>query len=120
MLASANKLVDGTMKRAGTYLLHTYLIETNGCCVDGKITFANQQVLEEGHSRLHEREATTWIAPVVQACATAPICAQGWARAGRGGSPPTSNPLSATAGPQHFSQLWTCPAGVPRYLLSAR
>lgn len=26
----------------------------------------------------------TWIAPVVQACPTAPICAQGWARAGRG------------------------------------
>lgn len=26
-----------------------------------------------------------------------------------GGSPPTSNPLSATAGPQHFSQLWTAP-----------
>jgi hypothetical protein len=44
--------------------------------------------------------APAWIAPVVWACPTAPICAQGWARAGRG-LPSTSNPLSATAGPPH-------------------
>lgn len=38
-----------------------------------------------------KREATTWAAPVLQACPAAPICTQGWAMAGRG-SPPTSNP----------------------------
>lgn len=103
-MASANKLVDGTMKRAGTYLLHTYLIETNGCCVDGKITFANQQVLEEGHSRLHEKGSDDMDCPCRPGLCHGSDLRSGMGQGGTGGSPPTSNPLSATAGPRHFSQ----------------
>lgn len=51
----------------------------------------------------------------------------GMGQGGTGGSPPTPNPLYATAGPQQFiSQLWTSLApgsrapAVPRYLVSAR
>lgn len=92
------------MKRAGTYLLHTYLIETNGCCVDGKITFANQQVLEEGHSRLNKKGSDDMDCPCRPGLCHGSDLRSGMGQGGTGGSPPTSNPLSATAGPRHFSQ----------------
>lgn len=87
MLASANKLVDGTIKRAGTYLLHTYLIETNGCCVDGKITFANQQVLEEGHSRLHEKGSDDMDRPCRPGLCHGSDLRSGMGQGGTGGLP---------------------------------